>query len=61
MKKDIQSIRLLGFPKGDRDHGGFVFHEDNKLPRDIIILDEVSMVDGELFNRLVKAIKTGQS
>lgn len=51
--------RLLGFPKGDRDHGGFVFHEDNKLPRDIIILDEVSMVDGELFNRLVKAIKTG--
>lgn len=50
---------LLGFPKGDRDHGGFVFHEDNKLPRDIIILDEVSMVDGELFNRLVKAIKTG--
>lgn len=51
--------RLLGFPKGDRDHGGFVFHEDNKLPRDIIILDEVSMVDGELFNRLVRAIKTG--
>ena len=51
--------RLLGFTKGDRDHGGFVFHEDNKLPRDIIILDEVSMVDGELFNRLVKAIKTG--
>lgn len=51
--------RLLGFPKGDRDRGGFVFHEDNKLPRDIIILDEVSMVDGELFNRLVKAIKTG--
>ena len=51
--------RLLGFPKGDRDHDGFVFHEDNKLPRDIIILDEVSMVDGELFNRLVKAIKTG--
>lgn len=51
--------RLLGFPKGDRDHGGFVFHEDNKLPRDIIILDEVSMVDGKLFNRLVKAIKTG--
>lgn len=51
--------RLLGFPKGERDHGGFVFHEDNKLPRDIIILDEVSMVDGELFNRLVKAIKTG--
>ena len=51
--------RLLGFPKGDRDHGGFIFHEDNKLPRDIIILDEVSMVDGELFNRLVKAIKTG--
>ena len=51
--------RLLGFPKGDRDHSGFVFHEDNKLPREIIILDEVSMVDGELFNRLVKAIKTG--
>ena len=51
--------RLLGFPKGDKDHGCFVFHEDNKLPRDIIILDEVSMVDGELFNRLVRAIKTG--
>lgn len=38
---------------------GFLFNEDQPLPMDIIILDEVSMVGAEIFLNLVKAIKTG--
>lgn len=51
--------RLLGFPKGDPLYGRCIFHTDNKLPFDIVILDEISMVDGQLFLRLIQAIKTG--
>lgn len=51
--------RLLGYPQGELTHGGFLYHEDNKLPRDIVIVDEISMVDGDLFARLVRAVKTG--
>lgn len=51
--------RLLGFPKGDDNHGGFIYHEDNPLEYDIIILDEISMVDGQLFYSLLRAIKPG--
>lgn len=51
--------RLLGFPLGDKEHGGFVFYEGNYLPYDIIICDEISMVDSKLFYRLIDAIKPG--
>lgn len=51
--------RLLGFPLGEEEHGLFGFHEDNPLLQDIIILDEISMVDGELFYRLLQAIAPG--
>jgi len=47
--------RLLQYMPPD----GFYHNEDNPLPYDIIILDEVSMVGAEIFLRLLKAIKTG--
>lgn len=47
--------RLLGFkPPCD-----FSFNEDNPLPYDIIILDEISLVGGEIFLSLLKAIPNG--
>lgn len=51
--------RLLGFPKGDEKYGKFVFHADNKMQHDIYIIDEVSMIDLELFTHLMQAIKDG--
>lgn len=47
--------RLLGFDPSK----GFKFNEDKKLPYDIIILDEISLVGGEIFLSLIKAIETG--
>ena len=38
---------------------GFEYTEQNPLPYKIIILDEVSMVGGEIFLELIKAIPTG--
>ena len=49
--------RLLGFPKGEKN--GFTYHEDNPLSQDIIIIDEISMIDGFLFYNLLRAIKSG--
>lgn len=49
--------RLLGFPKGEKN--GFTYHEDNPLTQDIIIIDEISMIDGFLFYNLLRAIKSG--
>ena len=47
--------RLLGYKPGK----GFKFNKGNKLPYDIIILDEISLVGGEIFLSLIEAIKTG--
>ncbi|KEK23914.1 AAA family ATPase [Bacillus gaemokensis] len=38
---------------------GFYYNQNNPLPYDIIILDEVSMVDAKLFASLLLAIRTG--
>lgn len=38
-------------------HDGYVINKDNQLDHEIIILDELSMVDGTLFYKLVQAIK----
>lgn len=38
---------------------GFTYNEDNPLAYDIIILDEVSLVGGEIFLSLIKAIPDG--
>lgn len=57
--------RLLGYPAGT--HNGFEYFEyiengkviGNYLPYEIIILDEVSMVDSDLFLSLIQAISPG--
>jgi exodeoxyribonuclease V alpha subunit len=47
--------RLLGF----QPPYSFTYNEDIQLPYDIIILDEISLVGGEIFLSLIKAIPTG--
>ena len=49
--------RLLGFPQGDKQ--GFVYHDDNPLPYDIVVVDEISMIGAKLFYCLLRAIPTG--
>lgn len=52
--------RLLGYPNYDEGcKNGFFYHEDNPLPFDIIIIDEISMINGFLFLSLIRAIKDG--
>lgn len=55
--------RLLGYnPMMEGEEGykdGFAFHDENPLPYNIIILDEISMVNGQLFYQLLRAIPTG--
>lgn len=51
--------RLLGFPKGQPENQGFVYHKGSPLQYDIVILDEISMVDIKLFYFLLRAIKDG--
>lgn len=50
--------RLLGF---DYQEGGgfFVYNEKNRLPHDVCIVDEVSMLDCSLMYYLTSAIKEG--
>ena len=48
--------RLLGI---DVETGGFLHNKQNPLDVDIVILDEISMVGGELFYSLIQAIPTG--
>jgi exodeoxyribonuclease V alpha subunit len=50
--------RLLGYPHG-ADHQRFVYHEDNLLPHEIIIIDEISMVSGDLFYALIRSLAPG--
>lgn len=47
--------RLLGYRPPD----GFAMNADHPLSQDIIILDEVSLVGGEIFLRLLEAIPNG--
>jgi exodeoxyribonuclease V alpha subunit len=47
--------RLLGFRPPNR----WICDKENQLYHDIIILDEASMMGGDLFYRLIQAIKTG--
>ena len=39
--------------------GGFTYNSANRLPCDMVILDEASMVGGELFSKLLSAIPDG--
>ena len=51
--------RLLGYPKGDSEHQFFEFNQDSKLPYNLYILDEISMVDSKIFYYLLRAIPDG--
>lgn len=42
-----------------QDGGLFVFNENNPIPFDVVIVDEVSMVDVNLMSNLLKAIPKG--
>lgn len=54
--KDGSTIhRLLGYRPGM----GFTFNQDNPLSYDIIIVDEVSLIGGEIFLSLLEAIPNG--
>lgn len=54
--QDGQTIhRLLKYSPFE----GFVHNENNQLGHDLVVLDEVSLVGGEIFLSLIKAIKTG--
>lgn len=47
--------KLLDYRPGK----GFEYNKNNPLPYDIVILDELSMVGGELFLKLLEAVPTG--
>jgi exodeoxyribonuclease V alpha subunit len=47
--------RLLGFVPGE----GFKYSEENPLPVDLLVVDEVSMLDLLLANHLLKALRPG--
>lgn len=52
--------RLLGYPCMDEQaKQKFYFHDENPLPFDIIIVDEISMIGGYLFSFLLRAIRSG--
>lgn len=51
--------RLLGYPKGEKEFGGFEYHRFNQLGYDIYIVDEISMIGLSLFYALIQAIPTG--
>ena len=51
--------RLLGYPKGDEGSGKFFYCEDIPLDYDVVIVDEISMVSGDLFWNLIRALKPG--
>lgn len=51
--------RLLGYPLGESRYGGFEYNQDNQLDVGIYIVDECSMIGGELFNSLIRAIPSG--
>lgn len=50
--------RMLGYiPSSYDDIGHFEYSEDNSLDTDVIIIDEMSMVDVVLFEKLLRGIK----
>jgi exodeoxyribonuclease V alpha subunit len=46
--------RMLGYAPGE----GFYYDEDNPIPIDMLIVDEASMVDLQLFDDLLKALRS---
>ena len=60
--KEAKTIhRLLGVSYNDNDNAKQKFekNEEDPIDADVVIIDEVSMVDMQLFNALLKAIEPG--
>ena len=52
--------RLLGYPAfGGSGKNNFTYHDENPLIQSVIVLDEISMVGGEIFYYLLRAISSG--
>ncbi len=59
-KEGFTIHRLLKYPCIDQGAKQmFFYHDENKLPYDVIIIDEISMIDGYIFYYLIRAIKNG--
>lgn len=54
--KTIHRLLDLDFKDGK---GYFTYNENTKIPADVVIVDEVSMVDEYVFSSLVKALQDG--
>ena len=46
--------RLLGY-----SHGEFTYNEENPLDTDVVLIDETTMINGDIFLSLLKAIPNG--
>ena len=56
--KEARTIhRLLEVGYGSRENIRFIHNEENPLKYDVVIIDEMSMVDSQLFCSLLKGIK----
>ena len=51
--------RLLNYPDEKNGKQLFGYHDENQLPYDIYIIDEISMIDSQLFYYLLRAIPSG--
>lgn len=58
---NISTIHRLLKAQYDRqtNESFFTYNENNKLPHDLIVIDEMSMVDVIIFYKLLKAVKDG--
>lgn len=61
-KKMSQSTGYPGYTihkhlKWNRESDTFEYNEENHIPQDLIIIDEISMIDLKLFSSLMKALK----
>ncbi len=58
---DISTIHRLLKAQYDRqtNESFFTYNKNNKLPHDLIVIDEMSMVDAVIFYNLLKAVKDG--
>ncbi len=58
---DISTIHRLLKAQYDRqtNESFFTYNENNKLPHDLIVVDEMSMTDLIIFYKLLKAVKDG--
>lgn len=51
--------RLLGYPSGDEKYQMMAYNQDNHLPYDVVVVDEISMIGGRLFYYLLRAVRAG--